>query len=55
MKVSAVRNLSHTLAYSIIGLQNMTLACNYPTIFWNTANLIVDSAGIDFRLSYKKI
>jgi len=40
-------NLSHTLAYSIIGLQNMTLACNYPTIFWNTANLIVDSAGIE--------
>ena len=40
-------NLSHTLAYSLIGLQNMNLACNYPIIFWNTANLIVDSAGID--------
>ena len=40
-------NLSHTLAYSIIGLQNMNLACNYPIIFWNTANLIVDSAGVD--------
>lgn len=40
-------NLSHTLAYSIIGLQNMNLSCNYPEIFWNTANLIVDSAGID--------
>ena len=25
----------------------MNLACNYPIIFWNTANLIVDSAGID--------
>lgn len=40
-------NLSHTLAYSIIGLQNMNLSCNYPEIFWNTANLIVDSAGIE--------
>ena len=40
-------NLSHTLAYSIVGLQNMNLACNYPIIFWNTANLIVDSAGVD--------
>ena len=40
-------NLSHTLAYSLIGLQNMNLAYNYPIIFWNTANLIVDSAGVD--------
>lgn len=40
-------NLSHTLAYSIIGLQNMNLACNYPIIFWNTANLIVDSSGVN--------
>lgn len=40
-------NLSHTLAYSLVGLQNMNLACNYPAIFWNTANLIVDSAGVD--------
>lgn len=40
-------NLSHTLAYSIIGLQNMNLACNFPIIFWNTANLIVDSSGVD--------
>ena len=40
-------NLSHTLAYSIIGLQNMNLACKFPIIFWNTANLIVDSSGVD--------
>ena len=40
-------NLSHTLAYSLVGLQNINLACNFPTIFWNTANLIVDSAGVD--------
>lgn len=25
----------------------MNLACNYPIIFWNTANLIVDSAGLE--------
>ena len=40
-------NLSHTLAYSIVGLQNMNLACSFPIIFWNTANLIVDSSGVD--------
>lgn len=40
-------NLSHTLAYSIIGLQNMNLAYRFPIIFWNTANLIVDSSGVD--------
>lgn len=40
-------NLSHTLAYSLVGLQNMNLAYNYPIIFWNTANLIVDSAGVE--------
>ena len=40
-------NLSHTLAYSIVGLQNMNLAARFPLIFWNTANLIVDSAGVD--------
>lgn len=40
-------NLSHTLAYSIIALQEMNLACKYPIIFWNTANLIVESAGAE--------
>ena len=38
---------AHTLFYSIIGLQNMNLAYRYPIIFWNTANLIVDSSGVD--------
>lgn len=38
---------SHTLAYSLIGLQNINLAFKYPIIFWNTANLIVDSSGVD--------
>ena len=39
-------NASHTLAYSIIALQEMNLAYKYPIVFWNTANLIVDSGGI---------
>lgn len=38
---------AHCLAYSLIGLQNINLAFKYPVIFWNTANLIVDSSGID--------
>lgn len=38
---------AHTLAYSLIGLQNINLAFKYPIIFWNTANLIVDSSGVD--------
>ena len=47
MKVGVVSNLSHTLAYSIIGLQEMNLAFNYPIIFWNCANMIVDSGATD--------
>lgn len=40
-------NLAHTLSYSIVALQEMNLARFYPIIFWNTANLIVDS-GAEF-------
>ena len=38
-------NASHTYAYSMIALQEMNLARFFPIIFWNTANLIVDSGG----------
>lgn len=38
-------NLAHTLSYSIVALQEMNLAYYYPVIFWNTANLIVDSGA----------
>ena len=38
-------NAAHTFSYSIIALQEMNLARFYPIIFWNTANLIVDSGG----------
>lgn len=40
-------NKSHTLAYSIIGLQELNLAYHYPIIYWNTANLIVDSGSLE--------
>ena len=43
-------NLAHTLSYSIVALQEMNLSRYYPIIFWNTANLIVDS-GAEFTLS----
>ena len=39
-------NASHTLAYSIIALQEMNLVYRYPIVYWNTANLIVDSGGV---------
>lgn len=42
-------NAAHTLAYSLIGLQEMNLAHNYPIIFWNTANLIIDSGSGAFE------
>lgn len=38
-------NASHTLAYSLIALQEMNLAYLSPIIFWNCACLISDSGG----------
>ena len=40
-------NQSHTLAYSLVALQEMNLAYHYPMIFWNTANLITDSGELE--------
>ena len=40
-------NASHTLAYSLVGLQEMNLAYKFPIIFWNTACLITDSGGVE--------
>lgn len=40
-------NASHTLAYSLIALQEMNLAYNFPLIFWNCACLISDSGGAE--------
>lgn len=38
-------NQSHTLAYSLIGLQEMNLAYRFPIIFWNCACLISETGG----------
>ena len=38
-------NASHTLAYSLIALQEMNLAYKFPIVFWNCACLISDSGG----------
>ena len=40
-------NVSHTLAYSLIGLQELNLAYRYPTILWDCACLISDSGGAE--------
>ena len=40
-------NASHTLAYSLVGLQEMNLAFRWPVIFWNCACLIADSGGAE--------
>lgn len=38
---------AHTLAYSLIALQEMNLAYKYPILFWNCACLISDAGGSD--------
>ena len=38
---------AHTLAYSLIALQEMNLAYKYPIMFWNCACLISDAGGSD--------
>lgn len=40
-------NKSHTLAYSLIALQEMNLAYKFPLIFWNCACLICDAGGAE--------
>ena len=40
-------NKSHTLAYSLIGLQELNLVYRYGPLYWDTANLIVDSGAND--------
>lgn len=38
---------AHTLAYSLVGLQELNLAFKNPIIFWNCACLIADSGGVE--------
>lgn len=42
-------NASHTLAYSIIGLQEINLAFKYPLIYWNCACLISNATSEDYE------
>ena len=37
------RTFSTTVGYSTIAVQEMNMAYKYPIIYWNCANLIVDS------------
>ena len=46
---------AHTLAYSLVGLQELNLAYKFPIIFWNCANLIVDSAGMDEEDNFEEL
>lgn len=51
-------SLPHILGYSTIAVQEMNMAYHYPTIYWNCANLIVDSAAdeeLDGTTDYGKI
>lgn len=41
---------AHTLAYSLIALQEMNLAYKYPIIFWNCACLINDAGGNNYEV-----
>ena len=40
-------SINHSLPYSFVGLQGIVLALDFPQVFWNTANLIIDSGGIE--------
>lgn len=42
-------NASHTLAYSLVGLQEMNMAYKFPIIYWNCACLITDSGGAEYE------
>lgn len=42
-----VKNASHTLAYSFIGLQELNLAHRFPVLYWDCACLIADSGNDD--------
>lgn len=48
-------NLAHTLSYSMVGLQEMNLAYKFPILFWNVANLIIDSGAQLFTEDYEDL
>lgn len=54
-KLCAVKNIAHTLAYSIVGVQEANLVMNYPALYWDAAVLISDSGGETGTTNYGKI
>lgn len=40
-------SVNHSLPYSFVGIQTIILGTFFPALFWNTANLIIDSQGTD--------
>lgn len=48
-------NLSHTLAYSLVALQEMNIAYKFPIIYWNCACLINDAGNGDSSTDYNKV
>ena len=42
-------SLPHVAGYSTIAVQEMNMAYHYPIIYWNTANLIVNSGSMDME------
>lgn len=48
-------SLPHTVGYSAIALQELNLFNKYPSIYWNTACLVVNSGGEGSGTDYAKI
>ena len=48
-------SLLHSLSYTIIAIQTMNLYMNYPSMYWNTACLIVNAGSEDGSTDYGKI
>lgn len=48
-------SLPHTVAYTVIALQELNLYKKYPSIYWNTACLTVNSGSEDTSTDYAKI
>lgn len=44
-------NKSHTLSYSLVGLQELNLNYKYNPIYWQTGNLIVESGAMDEKIN----
>lgn len=51
-------SINHSLPYSFVGIQTILLATKFPSIYWNTACLIVNSGSAEIgsgTVDYKKI